>query len=123
VELILPALPASYAAFTKVLAGQPRQLGLVLIEKHKEDPAPDFAHARVRFQLGANQDDGRLAIVPAQRMQFVRRVTWTGSGWKREGDLLTQGSRRHLAAFESATKADGEWSLFFRLSQATRRCR
>jgi len=117
VELILPALPASYAAFTKCSPDSQGNWVLVLIEKHKEDPAPDFAHARVRFQLGANQDDVALAIVPgaenAIRQTALRGRVVGGSGRGIAGARITTS----LGGVESATKADGEWSLYFRLSQ------
>jgi hypothetical protein len=117
VELILPALPASFAAFTKCSPDSQGNWVLVLIEKQKEDPAPDFAHARVRFSLGTNQHDVTLAITPgaenAIRQTALRGRVVDGSGRGIAGARITTS----VGGVESATKADGGWSLYFRLSQ------
>jgi hypothetical protein len=118
VELILPALPASYAAFTKCSPDDQGNWALVFIEKQTEDPPPDFAHSRVRFRLGQNQqDDVTLPITPGTenviRQTALRGRVVDGSGRGVPRARITTS----MGVAESITKPDGQWSLYFRLNQ------
>jgi hypothetical protein len=117
VELILPAVPASYAAFTKCAPDSQGDWVLALIERQKEDPPPDFANARVRFSLAGNQDDVTLAITPgtenAVRQTALRGRVVDGSGRGFRGVRISAS----LGGVASVTKSDGQWSLYFRMSQ------
>jgi hypothetical protein len=117
VELILPALTASYTAFTKCSPDSQGNWVLAFIELQKEDPPLDFAHSRVCFRLGANQDDVSLAINPgaenAIRQTALRGRVVDANGRGLSGVKITT----TIAGAESATKSNGQWSLYFRLNQ------
>ena len=117
VELILPVLTPSYAAFTKSSPDSQGNWVLAFIEQQKEDPPLDFAHSRVRFTLGANQIDVTLAITPGAENSVPQtalrgRVVDANNRGMAGATITTS-----LGGVQSKTKPDGQWSLYFPLNQ------
>jgi hypothetical protein len=117
VELILPALTASYAAFTKCSPDSQGNWVLAFIEQQKEDQAPDFAHSLVRFTLGTMQVDVMLAISPGTensiRQTALRSRVVGANNHAMAGATITTS----FGGLQSTTKPDGQWSLYFPLNQ------
>lgn len=121
VELILPALTASYAGFTKSSPDSQGNWVLAFIEQQKEDPPLDFAHSRVRFTLGAIQVDVMLAITPGAENSIPQtalrgRVVDANNRGIAGATISTS-----LGGVQSTSKPDGQWSLYFPLNQGNAR--
>jgi hypothetical protein len=117
IELILPALTPSYAAFTKTSPDSKGNWALAFIEMQKEDPPLDFAHSRVRFRLGANQDDVSLAITPGVE-NAIHQTALRGRVTDANGrGLPAVKITTPIAGADSVTRSDGQWSLYFRPDQ------
>lgn len=118
IELITPALPPSFAAFTKSLPDANGNWVLAVVQLQPEDPPPDFAHSQVRFTLsGGQQDVVDVAIAPGAE-NVIRQTALRGRVIQ-SGGVPVVGAKitTSLGAGNSFSRNDGQWAYYFGVLQ------
>lgn len=120
VELIAPALPPRFEAFSECTTNERGEWVLALVQLERPnigDPVPDLAHSRIRVNLPGGAYEADVNVTQGQENSLPQtalrgRVRKPGGAPFPRVKITTS-----VAAGESITRDDGEWFFYFELRQ------
>jgi hypothetical protein len=118
VELLSPVLSNSFVTFSKSVPDTQGNWVIPILQVQPEDPAPDFAHAAVRFTFsGGLQSDVSLAITPGAE-NFIRQTALRGRVIQSGGlPVAAAAIGTSISAGSSLSGSVGQWAYYFGVLQ------